>query len=234
MSFLTACRTWQSALSACLWTHTWSGSGEVCVILSVSSGFLGHVVCSCYREGRSAFQGTLKMLEKWAARYFMKFNQDKCKVLHQRQTIPMHQFRLGRMGKEQLYNKKSQDREWELRVYQQCALGAKKTNSVLGCIYKSTADSQGNLFFPLYSRFVRSHLGNCIQVVRSPAQETHWHTAVSPREYWRTQYVRRGWGGWTYSALKRSSPKGEVTVVCSCLMVRHSKGGVRLCRAAQQ
>lgn len=48
------------------------------------------------------------------------------------------------MGWEPLYNKKSQDQEWEL----QCALAAKETNSILGCTYRITAESHGNLLVP--------------------------------------------------------------------------------------
>lgn len=61
------------------------------------------------------------------------------------------------MGREQFYNKRSQGQERELAVYQQGALEAKKTNSTLGCIYKSTAESQGNLLGPSIQ-----HLGDHI------------------------------------------------------------------------
>ncbi|GAB0181290.1 mitochondrial enolase superfamily member 1 [Grus japonensis] len=95
----------------------------------------------------------------------MKFNKGKCRVLHLVRNIPMHQYRLG----VDLLGSRSMEKvlgvlvDNKLSVSQQCALMAKKANSVLGCIKKSVTSRSREVLLPLYSALVRPHLEFCVQ-----------------------------------------------------------------------
>lgn len=119
----------------------WAWGGLWVTLCQLPSWHLGWALVT--RRTGMSFRVNFKVLEKWAAMYFMKFNQDKCNVLHLGQSNPIQQFGLGGVAREQLYNKRARAGAWELHIRQQCALEAKKTNSILGCIYKSTAGSKG-------------------------------------------------------------------------------------------
>ncbi|GAB0202179.1 mitochondrial enolase superfamily member 1 [Grus japonensis] len=136
------------------WTVSDLDDGIKCTLMKFADGtkLSGEVDTS---EGRA----TLDRLEEWANKNLMKFNKDKCKVLHLGKHNPGVQHRLGSTQLES----SSVERDLgvlvdsKLNTSEQCAAAAKQAMRMPGCINKGIT-SGDKVVTPLYSALVRPHL----------------------------------------------------------------------------
>uniref|UniRef100_A0A803TCK4 Reverse transcriptase domain-containing protein n=1 Tax=Anolis carolinensis TaxID=28377 RepID=A0A803TCK4_ANOCA len=117
-------------------------------------------------EDRSRIQNDLNRLERWAETNKMKFNRDRCKILHFGRKNGMQRYK---MGDDAWLDSSTCEKDLgvlvdnKLNMSQQCDAAAKKANRILACINRSIVCRSRELMLPLYSALVRPHLEYCVQ-----------------------------------------------------------------------
>ena len=78
-------------------------------------------------------------MEHWAKSNRMKFNREKCKVLHLRKRNQLHSYKMGYTWLSKTTSKKNLGIviDHKLNMSQQCDVATKKANDILGCIHRS-------------------------------------------------------------------------------------------------
>jgi hypothetical protein len=120
------------------------------------------------QKGIEELQSDLAKLEKWSNMRQMKFNIDKCSVIHLGKVNPKNQYTLGNSIL------KHSERERDLGVIidktmkfsEQVNSAVGKANSVLGMIKRNITCKNKNIITKLYKSLVRPILEYCVQVWR--------------------------------------------------------------------
>uniref|UniRef100_K7F0L4 Reverse transcriptase domain-containing protein n=1 Tax=Pelodiscus sinensis TaxID=13735 RepID=K7F0L4_PELSI len=110
-------------------------------------------------------QNDLDKLEKWSKVNRMKFNKDKCKVLHLGRNNQFHTYRMGSdcLGGSTAERDLGVIVDHKLNMSQQCDAVAKKANMILGCINRCVVSKTREVILLLYSALVRPQLEYCVQ-----------------------------------------------------------------------
>ncbi|KAK4829364.1 hypothetical protein QYF61_003291 [Mycteria americana] len=118
---------------------------------------LGNAVDSL--EGQETLQRDLDRLKRWAIIRGMKFNKNKCQILH----LGWIWVRRGVAGEQPCRKGPGVLVDSRLNTSQQCALAAKRANHILGCIKHSITSRSKEVIIPLYLALVQPHLEYCVQ-----------------------------------------------------------------------
>ncbi len=119
-------------------------------------------------ESIEVLRGDLEQLCRWADTWQMKFNVEKCKVMHiGNNNVEAEYFMEGH-----ILEKVKEEKDLGIiisntfKVSNQCIKAAKKGNQILGLIKRTISCRKGNVVLRLYKALVRPHLEYCIQAWR--------------------------------------------------------------------
>lgn len=121
-------------------------------------------VCNIYDA--EMLQRDLDSLSKWGDNWGMKFNAEKCKVMHFGGTRNLEfNYSIGDQVLEVVESEKdlgvivSKD----LKVTQQCCKAASMANRMLGMVKRTFTSRKREVILPLFKSIIRPHLEYCIQ-----------------------------------------------------------------------
>ncbi|CAM4594941.1 unnamed protein product [Lepidochelys kempii] len=113
-----------------------------------------------------SYKGILQNLGDWAVKWQMKFNVDKCEVIHIGKHNPNYTYKM--MGSKLAVTTQERDLgvivDSSLKTSTQCAAAVKKANRLLDIIKKGIDNKTENITLPLYKYMVHPHLEYCVQM----------------------------------------------------------------------
>jgi ribonucleases P/MRP protein subunit RPP40 len=119
-------------------------------------------------QGIEALRKDLESLSEWSDKWQMKFNIDKCKVMHFGAKNPEAEYNMNNVKLEVISEEKDLGViiSNTFKVSKQCAKAANKGNQILGLIKRTFISKEKNVLLNLYKALVRPHLEYCIQAWR--------------------------------------------------------------------
>ena len=120
------------------------------------------------QEDRHQLQVDINKLVKWAEKWQMFFNKDKCKCLHIGQANAKKNYLMNNTVLLSTVREKDVGvvLSSDMKVSEQCGIAARKGNQILGLIRRNIAYRDKRLIIPLYISLVRPHLECCMQACR--------------------------------------------------------------------
>ncbi|CAM4678889.1 unnamed protein product [Caretta caretta] len=116
-------------------------------------------------KNRDILQEGLDDLVNWNNSNRMKFNSEKCKVMHFGINNKNFCYKLGTHYLEVTEEEKDLRAlvDHRMTMSRQCDMAVKKANAVLGCIRRSISSRDKEVLVPLFKALVRPHLEYCVQ-----------------------------------------------------------------------
>ena len=110
-------------------------------------------------------QSSINQLQKWADVWQMRFNADKCGVMHFGHRNTNHTYHMGTNQLKVTNEEKDLGVliNSSLKVSSQCSAAAKKGNRALGMIKRNFAYRSREVILKLYKSLIRPHLDYAIQ-----------------------------------------------------------------------
>ncbi|CAM5107889.1 unnamed protein product [Eretmochelys imbricata] len=135
-------------------------------------------------KDQDIIQKDLDDLVNWSNSNWMKFNSEKCKVMHLGINNKTFSYKLGTHQLEVTEEEKDLGVlvNHRMTMSRQCDMAVKKDNEVLGCIRRGISSRDKEVLVPLHKALVRPHLEYCVQF---------WSTMFKKDEFKLEQVPRR-------------------------------------------
>jgi hypothetical protein len=121
------------------------------------------------RDESESLQKDLDRLVEWSNKWLLRFNPQKCKIMHIGHNLETS-YSIEQEGQKNTLEKTMEERDLgiyataNMKVSAQCSKAAAKAMSVLGMIRRHFKHIDKEEFRILYKSFVRPHLEYCVQV----------------------------------------------------------------------